>query len=123
MRSNVFALTAIAACVAAVPAWAHHSHGNYQMTDYVHLEGTVREFHLVNPHAWIYLEVMNSEGEGELWALEAGGVRQLTESGITEDMLSVGDNVTVRCHQLRDGSNGCLLGFLTGKDGIEREWD
>ena len=74
MRLKVFGLVAVIASTAAVPAWAHHSHGNYQMTDYVHIEGTVREFHFVNPHAWIYLEVMNSEGEGELWALEAGGV-------------------------------------------------
>ncbi len=36
----------------------------------------------------------------------------------------------VRCHLLRDGSNGCLLGYVTPMhgdpvrgDGVELEWD
>ena len=123
MQLKVLGLAAIAACAAAASAWAHHSHGNYQMSEYTSIEGTVRELHLVNPHAWIYLEVLNADGRPELWALEGGGVRQLTEAGITGDMVKVGDTVSARCHQLRDGSNGCLLGFLTSADGVEREWD
>ncbi|MFL2538315.1 MAG: DUF6152 family protein [Candidatus Rariloculaceae bacterium] len=102
---------------------AHHSHGNYEMTEYVHLEGIVRQLHMVNPHAWIYLEVMQDSGDAEMWALEAGSVRALTRNGINEDTISVGETVSVRCHQLRDGARGCLLGFLTGTDGVERLWD
>tara|TARA_Y100000590_G_scaffold456922_3_gene608452 strand:- start:490 stop:828 length:339 start_codon:yes stop_codon:yes gene_type:complete len=101
---------------------AHHSHGNYEMTEYVNLQGVVRELHMVNPHAWIYLEVMQN-GESEMWALEAGSLRALSRNGITNDTISVGESVSVRCHQLRDGSKGCLLGFLTGEDGVERLWD
>ena len=101
---------------------AQHSHGNYEMTEYVNLQGVVRELHMVNPHAWIYLEVMQN-GESEMWALEAGSLRALSRNGITNDTISVGESVSVRCHQLRDGSKGCLLGFLTGEDGVERLWD
>jgi hypothetical protein len=39
----------------ALPAFAHHSHGNYQMTEYTHLEGVVTEFIFMNPHAWVYM--------------------------------------------------------------------
>ncbi len=102
---------------------AHHSHGNYEMTEYTHLQGVVRELHMVNPHAWIYLEVVQGDGDSEMWALEAGGLRALTRNGISEDTISVGESVSVRCHQLRDGSKGCLLGFLTSTDGVERLWD
>ncbi len=123
MRSTALSFFAFAACAATFSAWAHHSHGNYQMTEYTHIEGTVREFHLVNPHAWIYLEVLNEDGQPEMWALEAGGVRQLNEVGITAETVKVGDVISARCHRLRDGSNGCLLGFLTSTDGVEREWD
>jgi hypothetical protein len=120
---RVLGLTAMAAYLGALPAWAHHSHGNYQMTEYTHLEGTVKELYLVNPHAWIYLEVVGVDGEPAVWALESTGISGLTRIGVTEDTIKVGDTVSVRCHQLRDGSNGCLLGFLTTADGVEKEWD
>jgi hypothetical protein len=37
--------------------------------------------------------------------------------------LKPGDKIAVRCHQLRDGSNGCLLGFITTADGQEKIFD
>ena len=123
MKFRFLALAVLAANALAVTAWAHHSHGNYQMTEYTHLTGTVKELHLVNPHTWLYVEVMNTAGKAEMWALETAGISGLARQGITEDTVKIGDTVSVRCHQLRDGSKGCLLGFLTSEDGIEREWD
>jgi len=123
MRFRFLTLAVLAANALAVTAWAHHSHGNYQMTEYTHLTGTVKELHLVNPHSWLYIEVMDTAGQPEMWAMETAGIGGLTRQGITEDTVKVGDTISVRCHQLRDGSKGCLLGFLTSEDGIEREWD
>ena len=42
---------------------AHHSHANYRTTSYVNLEGTVTEVLWMNPHTWIYLEVIDDSGE------------------------------------------------------------
>ncbi len=123
MKVKSSGLTVVAANVLVVSAWAHHSHGNYTMTEYKNLTGTVKQIHLVNPHSWIYLEIMDEAGQPTMWALETAGVGGLSRQGITEETVKVGDTVSTRCHQLRDGSNGCLLGFLTSKDGIEREWD
>ena len=107
----------------AVPAAAHHSHAQYDTTAYTHIEGIVAEVHWFNPHAWIYLSVTGEDGEPAIWALEATGPSGLLGNGITRDMIQVGDSVSARCHQLIDGSNGCLLGYLTGADGVERLWD
>ena len=63
MNVKSFSLAAVAANALAVSAWAHHSHGNYTMTEYKQLTGTVKEIHLVNPHSWIYLEVVDAAGE------------------------------------------------------------
>jgi len=123
MQLKSLSLAAMAAYAVAFPAWAHHSHGNYQLTEYTLLEGTVKEFHMVNPHTWIYLEVTDAGGQPNLWALETTGIRGLTRIGVTRDTVKVGDTISVRCHQLRDGSNGCLLGFLTPEGGVEKEWD
>jgi len=123
MQLKSLSLAAMAAYAVAFPAWAHHSHGNYQLTEYTLLEGTVKEFHMVNPHTWIYLEVTDAGGQANLWALETTGIRGLTRIGVTRDTVKVGDTISVRCHQLRDGSKGCLLGFLTPEGGVEKEWD
>jgi len=123
MQLKSLSLAAMVAYAVAFPAWAHHSHGNYQLTEYTLLEGTVKEFHMVNPHTWIYLEVTDAGGQPNLWALETTGIRGLTRIGVTRDTVKVGDTISVRCHQLRDGSKGCLLGFLTPEGGVEKEWD
>ena len=66
-------LAVICAVFSVLPAWAHHSHGNYDVTTWTTMEGTVREVHLLVPHSWIYLEVKDSKGELTTWALEATG--------------------------------------------------
>ena len=112
-----------AAHAVALTAWAHHSHGNYMMTEYTEVEGTVTDVYWVNPHAWVYLDVMNEQGEIESWAMEAAGSTTLARGGISQDEVKPGDKIHVRCHPLRDGANGCLLGFVTTADGVEKEWD
>jgi hypothetical protein len=106
----------------AVPLIAHHSHGNYKDT-FIDVAGVVKEVHLINPHSWIYLEVKAASGQTQRWALEATNRVQLERMGITPDSLKAGDSITARCHPLRDGSRGCLLGFIKTKDGSIRDWD
>jgi len=113
---------AMCAVAVALPAWAHHSHGNYVDT-FMDVEGVVKEVHLVVPHSWVYLEVKDAKGEPQMWALEATGRAGLQRIGVTPEYLKPGDTVKARCHRLRDGSNGCLLGFLKAKDGTVKDWD
>ncbi len=130
MRLRFVALVLAGAAAVVMPASAHHSHNNYATSDFTFIEGTVKEIHFLNPHSWVYLEVKNDKGEAELWALEATGPRGLETNGITKDTLKVGERAKVRCHRLRDNTNGCLLGFLTPLHGdvarghgVEKEWD
>jgi len=115
-------LAAMCMITVAFPAWAHHSHGNYVDT-FMDIEGVVKEVHLVVPHSWIYLEVKDAKGEPQMWALEATGRPALQKIGVASDYLKPGDTIKARCHHLRDGSNGCLLGFLKAKDGAVKDWD
>jgi hypothetical protein len=97
----------------APPAWAHHAHGNYAEAT-VDMAGNVTEIHMIVPHPWIYLEVVSGD-QKRLWALEGGGRR--------EQGIKVGDAIKVRCHPLRDGTSGCLLGFVKTADGSVQDWD
>ena len=115
-------LATMCAVAFAVPASANHSHGSYVDT-FMDIQGVVKELHLVVPHSWIYLEVKAATGEPEMWALEATSRTGLQKIGVTPDYVKPGDTVKARCHHLRDGSNGCLLGFLKAKDGTVKDWD
>jgi len=105
------------------PIDGHHSHGNYNMTEYTTIKGVVKEVHWINPHTWIYVEVTDDKGEPTVWALEGASVIQVERRGWKKDMIKVGSTIGVRCHQLRDGSSGCLLGFITLEGAPERMFD
>jgi hypothetical protein len=120
IRRLLLAITC--AAVLAAPTRAHHSHGNYTDT-FTDVEGVVTEVHLVNPHSWIYLEVKGPNGQPQKWALEATNRVALERMGITPEYIKAGDRIKARCHPLRDGSRGCLLGFLKAKDGSVKDWD
>jgi hypothetical protein len=121
VKSIISFIAVIAAL--SMPALAHHSHGNYQMTEYTHLEGVVTEFIFMNPHSWVYMSVVGEDGASKIWALESGSVGALERAGVYAETIVPGDKISVRCHQLKDGANGCLLGFLTPPGSVENEWD
>jgi len=106
----------------AATASAHHSHGNYG-DNFIDLQGTVKEVHLLNPHSWVYLDVRGPNGQPQTWALEATNRIGLERIGVTADSLKPGEAIKARCHPLRDGARGCLLGFVKRKDGTVTDWD
>ena len=131
MQFKYLSLTILFALVLAVPLWAHHSHGQYDLTTWTYFEGTVKELHLLTPHSWVYLEVKDPKGgEPTVWALEATNGAGIARKGVKKGDVVPGDTVKVRCHLLRDGSKGCLLGYVTPMhgdaargNGVELEWD
>jgi hypothetical protein len=130
MLGRSVSLAVVCAVVAVLPIQAHHSHGNYEVAKWTTMEGTVKELHLLVPHSWIYLDVKDDKGEPTTWALEATGPSGLLKVGIKREDVKPGDVIKVRCHLLRDGSNGCLLGFVTPMHGdvarghgVEKDWD
>jgi hypothetical protein len=118
---GVMALLGVALAV-AVPMWAHHSHGNYDMEVYTNLTGTIKEAHFLNPHSWVYIEVKDKDDKVTMWALEGTSPAGLRRRGWDLAAFKPGVTISARCHQLRDKSPGCLLGFIT-LDGVERSFD
>src|SRR5919201_6538163 len=122
MTRSILTGAAVAVTLAVWPVLAHHSHGLYEDA-FTDLEGVVKEVHLLVPHSFVYIEVKSKSGEPQVWALEATSRTGLERTGVTADYLKVGDSVKARCHALKDGSAGCLLGFIKVKDGSVKDWD
>jgi hypothetical protein len=130
MSARFWSLAVLFASLALAPVAAHHSHGNYDLSKWTTMDGTVKEVHLLVPHSWLYLDVKDPKGEATTWALEATGPTGLTKVGVKREDVRPGDQVRVRCHLLKDGSNGCLLGYVTPMHGdvarghgVEKDWD
>jgi hypothetical protein len=125
MHLKAYGVAILCAGSLTATAWAHHSHGNYDLTTWTLMEGTVKQVVFIVPHSIVYVDV-----KGEMWALEATNPQSIFLRGVKKDDVRVGDTIKVRCHLLRDGGKGCLLGFITPMHGdkarghgVEIEWD
>src|SRR5437588_8761507 len=106
MRLKAVSLTAVAVAAFTTlafttPALAHHSFAMFDAEQTVTLNGTVKEFEWVNPHAWLRV-VVNDEKTGRpaLWALELSSPSRLVTMGMRADSVRPGDAVSVTFHPL-----------------------
>jgi hypothetical protein len=106
--TKAFALTGVLALIAA-PALAHHSFAIFDAAKMAYSTGTVKEFELVNPHAWLNVTILNDKGQSSVWSFEGGSVAQLASLGWSKDTFRVGDKVEVGYHPMKDGSRGGQL--------------
>lgn len=103
----------------ALPASAHHnSAATYDTSASITLHGRVKEFHLVNPHARVYVTVVDANGESHDWLLEgANGAVLRRRLGWTVDQLKPGQRITVTGAPSRDGSRRVEWRVITLADG------
>ena len=123
MKIQLVGLAAVTALAIAIPAMAHHSHANYEAIKWTDLKGNVTEVQWLNPHVWVYIDAKGTGPAAAQWALEGGSPAALTRGVWKKDSVKVGDEINVKCHIAKDGSNNCLLGFLTTPGGAPKEFD
>jgi hypothetical protein len=113
-----FAL-AFGTLAAALPLWAHHElRAEFDEQKPVTLRGIVTRFDWNNPHALLYVDVMDASGEAVNWAVEWASPLDLRKAGWTRDALKAGDSVTVDGWPARDGSklaSGRTVVLASGK--------
>lgn len=123
---KIAALTAAAIGISfgALPAVGHHSTAAFDSSRVVKIEGTIKQFRWINPHASIKIDG-TTEGDDPdgLWTVEMTAPNVLINEGWTRTALKEGDKVTMFVNPLRnkvtlnDGSTGGLYVGVILADG------
>ena len=107
MHSKLLSVVASAGMLlaAAVSVSAHHSFAaEFDQNKQVTLEGKVVMMEWVNPHSWLYIDVMKADGTVQRWKIEGGSPSVLLRKGWNRDSLPPGLKVKVVGFQAKDGS-------------------
>ena len=106
MSARELIIAATTACLMVAPAAAHHSFAIFDQSKVNYLTGTVKQFEMVNPHAWLHLMIANDKGEAALWSFEGGSTAQLASLGWAATAFKPGDKVQIGFRPMKDGSRG-----------------
>ena len=120
MRTKLaIVIAAVGLLAMAVPVWAHHAFAaEFDGTKEIKLQGTVTKMEWINPHAWIHIDVQNSDGSVTPWMVEAAAPNALLRRGWTKEDLLPGVVINVQGYQAKDGANranGSIITFTNGK--------
>lgn len=115
--STGFALS-VAAALAPVAAWPHHSIAGYS-TETIELEGELVGIEWQNPHIRFALETRLPNGTPQRWRLEASSIFLRQRDGVTQELFRVGDKVKVAGRSSRRDADSLLATNMLLPDGRE----
>jgi hypothetical protein len=108
----------LSVCLAlAVPVAAHHGGGTFDSSREIKLTGTFTGLDLVNPHSWIYFEVMGADGKVTKYRCEMRAATVLRRSGWSPEMFKKGERLTFEGSPDRNDPTSCYLNTIVFEDG------
>ena len=106
--------------VVAQSAVGHHAfRGVYDFNTRVTIDGALVSLDLVNPHARLYIDVINDSGKTQRWVIEAPGKLSLARRGWTDGMFVSGDILQIVGHPSLVSSQSMWLEKIITADGTE----
>ena len=112
-------IAALGLVLIAAPARAHHSFAAaFDENKAINLQGTVTKVELVNPHAWIWIDVKAPDGTVTNWGIEGGPPTNLLRNGITKTSLPIGTEIKLFGYQAKSGESkgvGVFVEYLDGR--------
>ena len=100
-----------------VTAFAHHSQSEFDPSLPVNVTGTVSKVEWKSPHARLYVDVEQDNGEIVNWNFELPSPNTLMRRGWKRNALQPGDEVTVSGYRARNFPTIGIGKVVTGKDG------
>jgi hypothetical protein len=92
-----------AAAIGVGSASAHHAFAaEYDGKAPILLRGKVTKVEWINPHTWVHVNVVRTDGTAVEWMVEGGTPNTLLRAGIDRNSLKVGTEIVVRGYQSKD---------------------
>ena len=96
MKGTLLVALTVTLTAAAISVRAHHSFAaTYDESKTATIEGTLVQFMFRNPHSFVHVMAPDENGQMQRWAVEWGGVGQLTGQGVTRETLKTRDVVVI----------------------------
>ena len=122
MRVRVLSAVAVAvAIVAAVPAFAHHGFGTFEVNKTVNFPGaTLTRVEFINPHSWLYFDV-TVNGKVQKMRCEMRSAHVLRRSGWSADMFRAGQRADITASPDRADAGSCYLQTIQFANGTRMD--
>lgn len=102
--------TAVATVLCSVPLMTQAHHGSashFDASKEVNVTGTITRFAFTNPHAYVYFDVEDENGEIVEWRCESRAATAMKRAGWTKDTLTAGQEIEVTGIPGRREANLC----------------
>ena len=111
-------------CVLAVmlgsplSSYAHHGvNGQFDQSKTVRVTGVITKIKLVNPHAYVYFDVENANGDTDSWRCELGTGSALRRAGWNASTFAKGKQITIEGAPARNTEFECHANKIVFSDG------
>lgn len=122
MKTLIKLVAAGAVMLGTGQVYAHHSAAMFDDQITLTMTGTVTKFDYLNPHSWLYVDVVNEDGSVTAWGFETDAPPRLRRVGVGPNHWEPGDIVTIRTHPLRDGRPaGDLAGSIDNEGTVYKD--
>ena len=98
-------------------AFAHHGFGNFDTQKEIALEGTVTGIDFVNPHAYVYFDVVGADGAKTPHRCEMRAATVLRRSGWSAGMFKPGESIKITGAPDRFDTKSCYINTIVFADG------
>ena len=112
------ALLGLALGAALPAAQAHHAFAaEFDASQPIDLTGKITKAKWVNPHSWLYFDVVGADGKTTNWGVEFGAPNALANKGLSKSDLKAGDEVHIKGYRSKNGEPFGYSVFVTLADG------